>query len=97
MYQGFVLKAYEQSDIAKANQARHNFGYDDDDTIVITKFGAPVQIETLIGASNFLNEEQTDIYVALEKMLAKLNGETPSEAEYREYYETVSSELEGAE
>ncbi len=80
MYTGFILKVGETSDIAKANLARKNFGYEDEDVIVILKNGKPMQIETLEGAWNNLGSEPETLEETMAALLEKLNN-PPAQAE----------------
>jgi hypothetical protein len=84
MYSGFVLRVGETSSIERANNARHNFGYDSEDVIVITLDDRPVQIETLSGARVFtglaeLNSTENALAAVLEKL--NMQEETEEQAE----------------
>lgn len=80
MYTGFILNANEQSEISKVNIARHNFGYDKEDVVVVLKYGTPVQIETLCGIANLLGIEPTTLEDGKESLLNYLNNNQQEQA-----------------
>lgn len=60
MYTGLILRVGETSPIAKVNLARTNFGYDEEDVIVILRNNKPVEIQTIDGAQITLGLDAED-------------------------------------
>ena len=84
MYTGFILHANEQSEISKVNMARHNFGYDEEDVVVVLKYGTPVQIETLSGIAALVGIEPTTLEAGKDALLAYLNNPPEPEVDERD-------------
>lgn len=74
MYNGFILRVGEISEIEKVNLARKNFGYEQEDIIVILIRNKPVRIETLEGVEASMNKAFDSLELAMEALLASMNN-----------------------
>lgn len=74
MYNGFILRVGEISEIEKVNLARKNFGYEQEDIIVILIRNKPVRIETLEGVEASLNKAFDSLELAMEALLTSMNS-----------------------
>lgn len=76
MHTGFILRAGEISEIEKVNIARKNFGYENEDVLVIMRRGVPTGMETITGLENSLGHFLTSLEEGMAEYLNQLNNPT---------------------
>lgn len=100
MYTGEILRVGERHSEERVNLGRKNLGLEDQDVICVANFGYINRFDTMRSVCEQFNTQFASIEEAMAALLESLNNPEPTpdpstESEYKEYYDTMTTAIEG--